>query len=566
MLKRPTHILYTACAITLLFLFYLSVVGMKDDIFEARTNTGYRCATDYTANTVEDSLMPLGVKTEYILKLNALPKGEQTLMFYTIHQNVEVYMDGICIYHMYPDSNNLFGTTPGNNWNTIPIYEEDQGKELKIVIIPVYESSLEIVPDFYLGSTLSIWEHLIKKNIATFALSLLAACLGLLFSIFILVNYRNSEVDKSLLMMGLFSLNIGIWKIADLDSTALLFPHSIALTYVPFFALLLVVIPFVLYVKELFSNRESIVWYLPCFASIAVTFLSVVLQLAHVADFRQTLWMNHAVMGSVFIVSVGMILHELLTVGWNRRLKITILCISACLLGLVADILIYYISQGTSATVLGMLGFTVYILVLGIMSLRDARRLMAIGMQAKRFEQMAYHDQLTGLYNRTAYAEYTAHTNFSPKNCIVIMCDLNNLKQCNDTLGHEMGDRYIMESAHLIQQVFAPLGKCYRMGGDEFCVLLNNISMDDCIAHVKKLQEEVDRYNQAHPEAFRFQIACGFKAYDAATDYDLSDTLRRADKMMYHEKFVMKQKVSLSHTKTPATEQSHEQDTFPFTP
>lgn len=542
MLKRAIHILYTACAITLLLLLYLSVVGMKDDVFEARTHTGYRCITDYTSDTVEDSLTPLGVKTEYILNLNHLPKGGQTLMFYTVHQNVEVYVDGTCIYHMYPDTNNLFGTTPGNTWNTIPIYEEDQGKEVKITIIPVYKSSLEIVPDFYLGSTLSIWKHLISRNLATFTVSLLAACLGLLFLIFVLTNYHNSEVDKGLLMMGLFSLNIGIWKTADLDSTALLFPHSIALAYVPFFALLLVVIPFILYVKELFTNKESIVWYLPCFVSIIVTILSVILQIFHLADFRQTLWMNHAVMGSVFLIVVGMILHELRTFGWNKRLKVTILCISACLLGLIVDILIYYISQGTSATVLGMLGFTAYILVLGVMSLREARRLMTIGMQAKRFEQMAYHDQLTGLYNRTAYAEYTTHADFSPKNCIIIMCDLNNLKQCNDTLGHDIGDRYIVESANLIQQVFTPLGKCYRMGGDEFCILLSNVSMDDCIAHVKKLQKEVHRYNQAHPADFLIQIACGYEAYNADTDYDLSDTLRRADKMMYHEKFAMKQR------------------------
>lgn len=77
---------------------------------------------------------------------------------------------------------------------------------------------------------------------------------------------------------------------------------------------------------------------------------------------------------------------------------------------------------------------------------------MEIGSQAKAFEEMAYHDQLTGLFNRTAYAEYTGSSNFKPEGHIIVMFDLNNLKQCNDSLGHDHGDSYIIESARLIKK------------------------------------------------------------------------------------------------------------------
>ena len=206
------------------------------------------------------------------------------------------------------------------------------------------------------------------------------------------------------------------------------------------------------------------------------------------------------------------------------------------------DIVVYYVSNGTSMMVLGMVGFLTYIIVLGVRSVKETRRLMAIGIQARKYEEMAYHDQLTGILNRTAYAEYIEQKDFSPENSIVVMFDLNNLKKCNDTLGHEKGDRYIRCSAELIEKVFGDIGKCYRMGGDEFCVLLKGVSLEECGKRVQRLKVEVDRCNQSNPKEYPIQIACGYKLYDSEVDYDLGDTLRRADKMMYHEKFAMKQK------------------------
>lgn len=120
------------------------------------------------------------------------------------------------------------------------------------------------------------------------------------------------------------------------------------------------------------------------------------------------------------------------------------------------------------------------------------------------------------------------------------MFDLNDLKKCNDTQGHEQGDRYIMCGTQIIKESFGDIGKCYRMGGDEFCVLLENVSLEECGQRVKRLKELVEEHNKAYPDEFPVQIACGYEIYDEKTDFDFGDTLRRADKMMYHEKFIMK--------------------------
>ena len=103
-------------------------------------------------------------------------------------------------------------------------------------------------------------------------------------------------------------------------------------------------------------------------------------------------------------------------------------------------------------------------------------------------------------------------------------------------IGHDKGDNYITTSAAIIKKCFSTIGNCYRMGGDEFCVLIKGASMSACETYAKKLEKEAIDYTKNHPEEFPIKIACGYTSYDASIDYDISDTLRRADKKMYQDK------------------------------
>lgn len=55
---------------------------------------------------------------------------------------------------------------------------------------------------------------------------------------------------------------------------------------------------------------------------------------------------------------------------------------------------------------------------------------------------------------------------------MVVTFDLNNLKNCNDNYGHRVGDAYIINAARIIENTFERYGKCYRIGGDEFCCII----------------------------------------------------------------------------------------------
>lgn len=78
-------------------------------------------------------------------------------------------------------------------------------------------------------------------------------------------------------------------------------------------------------------------------------------------------------------------------------------------------------------------------------------------------------DQLTGLLNQKCYLNQTASLS---QNGTLVVFDVDDFKQINDEYGHLTGDRCLEEVAACIKKAYSKEGSCYRVGGDEFCVLL----------------------------------------------------------------------------------------------
>lgn len=527
------------CAALFLFMF----TTFRLDIRQRQTSEGFEQVTDYQREVVYDTACPTGQKSVYTFTAGQLSDMDTALIFFSLHQLVTVRLDGEEIYSMKPDARNAFGSTTGCVWNVVLLSGADSGKQVSIEIVPAYKSSNDFVPDFLLGSRFAICKDRILAALPSILCAILAIIIGAFYIGYILYNRRNTEIDKSLLLLGGFSVVLGCWKVVDTNAFYLLVPGKVAFSYADFMLLLLVTVPYCLFIRQMHSSAEKPVWNVPCIASIVGTCVVIVVQLLHIADMRQMLRLIHVLLLLLAVVCVAMITREVITVGLSRQLRKNISCIVLCAVGLVIDMAVYYITRGKFQSFLGILNFLVYNLVVGVSTMQEAKELMKIGMQAKSFEKMAYHDQLTGLFNRTAYADDTGGSSFNPEHCIVIMCDLNDLKRCNDTLGHEMGDKYIKESAKIINECFSDVGRCYRMGGDEFCVLLKNRSLEECKKRVSRMKERAEKYNQNNTDIL-IKIACGYELFDKRLDYDINDTSRRADRMMYHEKFSMKQKIA----------------------
>lgn len=156
--------------------------------------------------------------------------------------------------------------------------------------------------------------------------------------------------------------------------------------------------------------------------------------------------------------------------------------------------------------------------------------------------QIARTDALTGALNKYSYKELTKRINKGLKNKIiediaVVVCDINNLKRVNDTLGHEAGDKYIKSAYKMIKKVYKN-SDIYRIGGDEFALILSGSDY-----YIREyLYKEIVGENNKNKELNKVTVAIGMADYNKEVHHTLTEVFEIADVLMYEYKANFKKK------------------------
>lgn len=157
----------------------------------------------------------------------------------------------------------------------------------------------------------------------------------------------------------------------------------------------------------------------------------------------------------------------------------------------------------------------------------------------ERLHSAATTDELTGLYNRRALEErLEAELSRAVRhelNTSVVLIDIDRFKPINDTLGHAAGDRLLILLAETLQQQCRTLDTVGRLGGDEFLVVLPMTSSDEAMVFVRRVQEEVKRIGEEHPEFGNQTISLGIGECPRH-GANVSTILAAADRALYHAK------------------------------
>ena len=178
---------------------------------------------------------------------------------------------------------------------------------------------------------------------------------------------------------------------------------------------------------------------------------------------------------------------------------------------------------------------TVYVVF--IISLIQRKQLCDLNEQLiyeKKWHKIAYEDALTGLKNRMAYMENINNLERNlPKDSrvCVIMIDIDNFKNVNDTMGHKAGDDLLKNVSTALQKIFFDVGcVVYRVGGDEFVVIALEVAPE----YLKSIIDNINKTNEITELGCSVSIGC--------SDVDLSENnafehaFARADEKMYIQK------------------------------
>lgn len=150
-------------------------------------------------------------------------------------------------------------------------------------------------------------------------------------------------------------------------------------------------------------------------------------------------------------------------------------------------------------------------------------------------------DELTGLHNRRAFLTMADQRlqllERTGSQCLLVFADVDGLKWTNDTVGHEAGDRLLVDAARVLQGAFRRTDLVARLGGDEFVVLADDATDADVHLVLGKLQEQIDLRNTAAGTAVpRLSISAGALCFQAGPAIKLQDLLAEADARMLQNK------------------------------
>lgn len=161
----------------------------------------------------------------------------------------------------------------------------------------------------------------------------------------------------------------------------------------------------------------------------------------------------------------------------------------------------------------------------------------------EKLRALSLHDELTGLYNRRGFLNLAQQqikiadrtkTYKIMDEILLLFIDLDKLKQINDELGHNEGDRALIDTAKILKKTFRESDIIARFGGDEFAILALKTREDKTLC--ERLQKNIDAYNALGNSSYTLSISIGVTIYNPEKPSTLDELISRADTLMYEHK------------------------------
>jgi diguanylate cyclase (GGDEF)-like protein len=149
-------------------------------------------------------------------------------------------------------------------------------------------------------------------------------------------------------------------------------------------------------------------------------------------------------------------------------------------------------------------------------------------------------DPLTGLNNRRGFLSLAEQqlklTERNRRRMLFFFADLDGLKHINDTLGHEEGDRAIIEAATVFKATFRTSDILARLGGDEFAALAIDTNEIHSEIFTTRMQQQIDSQNNLKDRRYTLSISVGCACYDPDKPCPIGELMAKADQLMYAQK------------------------------
>lgn len=482
-----------------------------------------------------------------------LPKMEAdtSLVYRSKDVYTKILIDEEVIYETSVYESRFYNKSPGNLWNVLNINSKYSGKCLELQITMVYDTNAITVDSLLLGDKADIILQFFAQNMFGIIVSMLLILLGVvLIVVDCLPSYGRSKKHHGLWWVGIYASLTGIWSLVETNVVQFCVDDMRIVQLIDNMVMMLATMPLILYLNTEYKILKNKVMQILAYLSTGYVLICVAVQYNGKKD------LHHMLNGSLYIMVVTdfvMCIWLLIKFFKLKKEKKPVLNCFLMFVGLCCCCSCTIVETIRSLRVDRMdraglirIGMLMLCICFAIGSQIDTYKIVEQGLKYDLISKLAYSDGLTGLGNRTAYLEQLEAYGTNPRETMqlgIVYLDVNNLKMVNDNQGHEFGDSLIRNAAKIIEGSFGQSGKSYRIGGDEFCVLMTGLDVKE------KYEKGADVFRQLIQETNKVklymcdvQIAHGFAVCKEISKERIEEAIAIADSAMYENKTELKRK------------------------
>lgn len=537
-------IFITVISLSVMLVFFTLIIGVSGTMRGG--NESDRINLDHewyiTEGDEESTINSFHDEAAFTAQLSSDQVNGRSLCFLAKNVYFDILVDGEVVYSFQPKSLAVFGQFYGSYPHEVNLDAVSNRSVVEIRASSI-EGSKGSFTNVCLESGNAFVIDIFRTSLLPYCISVVIALMGLSLVLGGLSLMRNTGSGMEIAAMGLFALGAGVWTACSTGVAGMVLGTPITMHFVSYISLILLPGFAVMFVC-LLTGRRYVKFANTLIALTALTLIAeIVLTSTGVSTYHNMLIVNHIECFATVVYTVMSVVASIRASKKHIGTRIVMaVAFLAVVLGGIVDLIRYFVSEpGIDSAYYFRIGLMMFVFILGINEIYALMTYRKYETEAEELSKLAYTDALTGLKNRMAFSD---QEDFSKSRDhgkgIIIQFDINNLKMVNDNYGHKEGDRHIKAAAEIISDSFGQIGNCYRTGGDEFIVVVEDLKDRLQFEQTKvKFKNMIDEYNETYKPRIKLEIAYGIEEFDLSSG-DVEGALKLADGKMYSMKKKMK--------------------------
>ena len=458
-------------------------------------------------------------------------------VFRTRYASITVWADDTVIYEAAQGEAHALSSM----WHFVPL-SECRGASTMTVEMRAYDGRTSWQLESVLLDTPPAIEYtLIKENMAPLVFGCICLLLtAVIFFFAVILAVWRSPTYLPVLSLALFVFLSGLWILLDSKINTLWGGNFASTYFLSYAAFYLLMIPYLRYIQLMLKYGSRILSLLICLFTVNAV-LCFILHLTGLVQLRDTAVAVHILIVVSLPISTWIFWHSVV-VRKERQLRFTFigtLVIYGC--GLISIVLYHQgLLNVVNNTSLYILGLSILLVAMSADAIASFGRFWWQKESAERYRRLAVEDSMTFLGNRNAFQLRMSDLLKNPPTYLAfVVFDVDNLKQINDQKGHYAGDQMIYLAAQYIREVFSSVGNCYRIGGDEFAVIITGKAVNRIPVLLSKFNRTIEIHWNDMPGTTGVSYGWAaeyFHEKKSLTEESLIELRNAADRSLYQMK------------------------------